>query len=89
MALLMIHASTTYVDYWGSGFSVTPGLHATNSSGRLAASCLICFLAQQPVIKPKPDNPPPTFRCPSRTRPRRSLPLLSPYTTTFPCVNLS
>ena len=38
------------------------------------------------VIKP---NPPPTFRCPSRTRPRRSLPLLSPYTTTFPCVNFS
>ena len=47
---------------------VTPRLHATNSPGHLAAPAYL-LSSSAAVIKP---NPPPTFRCPSRTRPRRS-----------------
>ena len=50
------------------GVRVTPRLHATNSPGHLAAPAYL-LSSSAAVIKP---NPPPTFRCPSRTRPRRS-----------------
>ena len=64
-----------YVDYWGS--------ESHPDCTRLIPLVASLYLLFSPAAVIKP-NPPPTFRCPSRTRPRRSLPLLSPYTTTFP-----